>query len=144
MTPKQIDFGRRHPQYNDKITQKANWSHDELEWIRNWKLEYSGTMQVHRCRLAILDNPEARDIFHARHVLDNARLRDGFNKLTHQDKTATSRAERLQVAEQELKRMCCTDTEKDEVIWREKMKQMIGFDWSFVPIVDESGVHSHK
>jgi hypothetical protein len=77
-----IDFGTAHPDYKSTAV-KARWTDEEKDYIGRWcarKLNENPLTNsvVAKCRKHILQDPDAWPIFHANHVLDSGRLRNGY------------------------------------------------------------------
>lgn len=77
-----IDFGTAHPDYQNTSV-KARWTDEEKDYIGQWcarKLNENPLTfnVVAKCRKHILNDPDAWPIFHANHVLDSGRLRNGY------------------------------------------------------------------
>jgi hypothetical protein len=84
--PVAIDFGTAHPDYNNTSV-KAHWTEEEKDYVGKWCAKTLNenpftTNVVAKCRAYILDDPAAWPIFHANHVLDSGRLRNGYRTWT--------------------------------------------------------------
>jgi hypothetical protein len=84
--PVAIDFGTAHPDYKSTSI-KAHWTDEEKEYVGKWCARVLNENQftcnvVAKCRAHILDDPAAWPIFHANHVLDSGRLRNGYRSWT--------------------------------------------------------------
>lgn len=72
-----IIWGEDHPDRGCASTGHARWTPDEKSYVIQWldKQEHGSQLSV-RCLRAIRADPNARRIFHPRHILDSTRLRD--------------------------------------------------------------------
>lgn len=80
--PVALDFGTAHPDYGTKA-KKAKWTDEEINYIgefckRHKETHPLCTTMVADCLEFILTDPIALPIFHAIHVLDSGRLRNGY------------------------------------------------------------------
>lgn len=87
---KHLDWGSSHPEYNRKGVKKVKWSAQELEYVENWMdndVQGDTNIAVSRCLAAIRQDPGAVPIFHAHHILNSQRLRNGFDSVIKKKKT---------------------------------------------------------
>ncbi len=88
--PVAIDFGTAHPDYKNKSV-KAHWTDEEKEYVGRWCAQTLNenpltSNVVAKCREHILRDPLAWPIFHANHVLDSGRLRNGYRSWANENK----------------------------------------------------------
>lgn len=83
--PQAIDWGTRHPDYNNGSKDTAIWTHDEKIFLGRWCADYRAAFPearavVAKCLQHIRTNPAAISIFHKHHTLNSARLRNGHRQ----------------------------------------------------------------
>jgi hypothetical protein len=88
--PVAIDFGSAHPDYKNTSV-KAHWTDEEKDYVGRWCARTLNenpltSNVVAKCREYILRDPFAWPIFHANHVLDSGRLRNGYRSWTKENK----------------------------------------------------------
>ena len=86
---KHLDWGSSHPEYERHGVRKVRWSEQELDYIENWiekNMQGDTNLQVSRCLTSIRQDPRAVQIFHAHHILNSARLRNGFERVMNKTK----------------------------------------------------------
>ena len=76
------DWGREHPDYNTERV-RAKWTDQEKQYVGAWVTDFrlqcpDATTAVACCLKHIYKDPLALPIFHKYHVLDSARLRNGY------------------------------------------------------------------
>ena len=78
---KHLDWGCSHPEYGRVGVKKVKWSSQELAYITEWienDTQGDTNLPVSRCLTSIRSDPRAVPIFHAHHILNSPRLRNGF------------------------------------------------------------------
>jgi len=86
---KHSDWGSSHPEYSRMGVKKVKWSAQELDYIENWidnDKQGDTNIAVSRCLAAIRVDPRAIHIFHAHHILNSQRLRNGFESVMRKKK----------------------------------------------------------
>ena len=83
--PPNARFGENHPIAWDTSALKVCWTDEEVRFIKMWCITAAernpGITQITaKCLKAILADPEARKLFHHRHVFNSSRLRVGYDK----------------------------------------------------------------
>jgi len=80
-----ISWGLNHPDYGLALDKKARWSKAELNYIKRWIKHDRANNSIHhhywratRCLKQVRSDPEAKSIFHQRHILKSDRLRVGL------------------------------------------------------------------
>lgn len=84
-----LDWGSSHPEYNRKGVKKVKWSPQELEYVENWMdndVHGDTNIAASRCLKAIRQDSQAVPIFHAHHILNTTRLRNGFESVIKKKK----------------------------------------------------------
>ena len=82
-TMKWAEWGAKHPDIHRKDCGKVNWSDKERSYIGKFCNDmqrshpYCKTLMA-KCRVAILSDPVARELFHPHHLSRNDRLRAGY------------------------------------------------------------------
>jgi hypothetical protein len=106
-----IDFGRKHPNYKQPQGKKARWTEEELNFLQKWMEENPDTSgkRASKCLEAIYADPKLHPIFHMRHVVDTARLRDGFEALNRRESLSPEKKRVLSV-QRSLKRQQFEET----------------------------------
>ena len=80
-----ISWGLNHPDYHLALDKRARWSKAELNYIKRWIKHDRASNSIHhhywpaaRCLKQVRSDPEAKSIFHQRHILKSDRLRVGL------------------------------------------------------------------
>ena len=77
-----LDWGTQHPDYLKVRPKRVCWTEEELDYIRTWCVN-NNTVSVERlasrCLAFIHGDPLAVPIFHQHHILNSARLRNGYD-----------------------------------------------------------------
>jgi hypothetical protein len=82
---RQIRYGTDHPYYNDNVSKKIPWSDAEKEYLMEWKATHilcpeDNERALSRCLTHIKADTSCHPIFHQHHLLNTARLRNGFEQ----------------------------------------------------------------
>ena len=80
-----IHWGLNHPDYGLALDKRARWSKAELKYIKRWIKHDRASNSINhhywpasRCLKQVRSDPEAKTIFHQRHILKSDRLRVGL------------------------------------------------------------------
>ncbi len=82
---RQIRYGSDHPYYNNNVSKRIPWSDAEKEYLMAWKEAHilcpeDNEGALGRCLDHIKADVSCHPIFHQHHVLNTARLRNGFEQ----------------------------------------------------------------
>ena len=82
---RQIRYGTDHPYYNDNVSKKIPWSDAEKEYLMEWKATHILSPEdnegaLTRCLNDIKADASCHPIFHQHHLLNTARLRNGYEQ----------------------------------------------------------------
>jgi hypothetical protein len=80
-----LQFGTAHPDYNS-LAKRARWTEEELDYIAKYcaedRIRNPNNVNVMAgCLKQIMADPDALPIFHVIHILNTARLRNGYRSI---------------------------------------------------------------
>jgi hypothetical protein len=73
------DYGQDHIDFGKDESGHISWSHDEVDYIKQFQASHKGTQVFQRCLESILSNanPDIRKMFHKKHLRNSSVIRDG-------------------------------------------------------------------